>query len=61
MASKALAVLVSRLSFSADNADGERISVKKSFPMARKTNASRGNPNKATKARLGRINTQPGF
>ncbi len=55
-----LIVLVSRLSFNADNAVGERTLLMKSFPMARQANARRGSPSNAIKPRLGRINIQPG-
>jgi hypothetical protein len=56
-----VAVLVSRLSFSAANAVGERAELKKSFPMARQTSASRGNPSRPIRTRLGKMNTQPGL
>ena len=56
-----VALLVSKLSFRADKATGERAYWKKSFPAARQTRARSGNPSSKIKPRLGKMNIQPGL
>ena len=60
-AMRTLAVLVNRLSLRAESAVGDRISPRKSLPMARQTRANRGSPSRPISTRLGRMKTQPGL
>ena len=53
--------LVSRLSFNAASAVGDKAKLKKSFPTARHASARSGNPSKPISTRLGKTNIQPGL